>query len=209
LNFDGHRLDLRTRQLFRGATEVHLSPKAFDLLTILVENPTRAVSKTELHDRLWPATFVTEANLASLIAELRRALGDSSHAPKLIRTVRRYGYAFSGHITGHVETAPAEQTCWIVWRGHEIPMRTGENILGRDPAAAACFDFPSVSRRHARIVVTPDQVTIEDLGSKNGTMLRRQPIDGPTPIVDRDELQIGSVEMIVRILRGREATETL
>ena len=56
---------------------------------------------------------------------------------------------------------------------------------------------------------TPDQVTIEDLGSKNGTMLRRQPIDGPTPIVDRDELQIGSVEMIVRILRGREATETL
>jgi len=209
LNFDGHRIDLRTRQLFRGTTEVHLTPKAFDLLQVLVENPTRALSKAELHDRLWPATFVTEANLASLVAELRRALGDSSHAPKLIRTVRRFGYAFSGQLTGGADTAPGPQTCWIVWRGHEIPMHSGENVLGRDPAASACFDFPSVSRRHARIIVTADRVTIEDLGSKNGTLVREERVNGPTPLLDRDELQIGSVRMTIRILRGREATETL
>lgn len=209
MKFEGHRLDLRTRQLFRGTTEVHLSPKAFDLLQFLVENQTRAVSKTELHDRLWPATFVTEANLASLVAELRRALGDSSRAPKIIRTVRRFGYAFCGQMTGEVEAAPARPSCWIVWRGHEIPMHEGENIVGRDPAAAACFDFPSVSRQHARITVAPDGVTVEDLGSKNGTLLRQERITGPTRLVDLDELQIGSVRIIVRLIRGAETTQTV
>jgi DNA-binding winged helix-turn-helix (wHTH) protein len=209
LNFEGHRLDLLTRQLFRGETEVHLSPKAYDLLQILVENQSRALSKSELHDRLWPATFVTEANLASLVAELRRALGDPSRAPKIIRTVRRFGYAFSGRITGDVETAPARRSCWIVWRGHEIPMHEGENIVGRDPAAAACFDFPSVSRQHARITVAPDGVTVEDLGSKNGTLLRQERITGPVPLADLDELQIGSVRIVVRVIRGAETTQTV
>jgi len=209
LEFDGHRLDLGTRQLFRGSTEVHLSPKAFDLLQILVANPTRALSKTELHDRLWPDTFVTEANLASLVAELRRALADQSAAPKFIRTVRRYGYAFCGQLTGEVETPPRRPTCWIVWRGHEIPMHEGENILGRDPAAEASFDLPSVSRRHARITVAGDSVTVEDLGSKNGTLVRTERITGPTPITDLDELQIGSVRIVVRVLRGGEPTQTV
>ena len=69
--------------------------------------------------------------------------------PKIIRTVSRFGYAFSGQITGEVEAAPARRTCWIVWRGHEIPMQEGENIVGRDPPPPPCFDFPSVSRQHA------------------------------------------------------------
>jgi FHA domain-containing protein len=167
------------------------------------------MSKTELHDRLWPATFVTEANLASLVAELRRALGDPSRDPKVIRTVRSFGYAFCGHITGEVEAAPAQPSCWIVWRGREIPMHEGENIVGRDPAAAARFDFPSVSRLHARITVTPDGVTVEDLGSKNGTLLRQERITGPTRLVDFDELQIGSVRIIVRVIRGAEPTQTV
>lgn len=209
LNFEGHRLDVRTRQLFRGTTEVHLSPKAFDLLQILVENHARALSKQELHDRLWPDTFVTEANLASLVAELRRALGDPSRAPRIIRTVRRFGYAFSGQITGEVEAAPARPSCWLVWRGHEIPMHQGDNIVGRDSAAAACFDFPSVSRRHARITVAPDGVTVEDLGSKNGTLLRQEQVTEPMQVVDLDELQFGSVKVILRMIRGAESTQTV
>src|SRR4030095_2060347 len=118
---------------------------------MLAENPTRAVSKSELHHHLWPATFVSEANLASLIAELRRALGDHSRVPRFIRTVRRFGYAFCAAVTGEAAAAPRGQNCWIVWRGHEIPMHDGENILGRDPGVTASFDSPSVSRRHARI----------------------------------------------------------
>jgi DNA-binding winged helix-turn-helix (wHTH) protein len=208
LNFGEYRLDVRTRQLFRGTTEVHLSPKAFDLLQMLAENPTRAVSKSELHHHLWPATFVSEANLASLIAELRRALGDHSRVPRFIRTVRRFGYAFCAEVTGEADAAPRGQNCWIVWRGHEIPMHDGENILGRDPGVTASFDSPSVSRRHARITVSRDGVTVEDLGSKNGTMLRSKRITGPVRLADHDELQIGSVCVIVRVMGHGESTET-
>ena len=71
-------LDCDTRQLLRDGSEVHLSPKAFELLAILLANQPRAVSKTELQERLWPSTFVEETNLAGLVAEIRRALGDSA-----------------------------------------------------------------------------------------------------------------------------------
>ena len=72
VTFGGYCLDLGTRQLLHGETEVRLSPKAFDLLHVLIDNRTRAVSKEELHDRLWKDTYVTEANLAVLVTELRR-----------------------------------------------------------------------------------------------------------------------------------------
>ena len=74
VTFGGFCLDLATRQLLHGETDVGLSPKAFDLLHVLIDNRTRAVSKAELHDRLWKDTYVTDANLAVLVAELRRAL---------------------------------------------------------------------------------------------------------------------------------------
>jgi DNA-binding winged helix-turn-helix (wHTH) protein len=209
IRFGGHRLEIGARQLFRGNTEIHLSPKAFDLLQALIEHRTRALSKTELHDRLWPGTFVTEANLASLIAELRRALEDPPRAPKFVRTVHRFGYAFCGQLDGEdAPQAPASQTSWIVWRGEEIPLRIGENIIGRDPGAAVRIDFPSVSRRHARLEVLPDAVTVEDLGSKNGTLVRQARINGKTRLEDLDELQVGSARMTVRIMRGGEPTQT-
>ena len=209
LQFGAYRLDVGTRQLFRGDTEIHLSPKAFDLLQALVDHRTRAVSKAELHDRLWPGTFVTEANLASLVAELRRALDDPPRASRFVRTVHRFGYAFCGQVSGDAaEPTPGTHTSWIVWKGEEIPLRLGENIIGRDPGVAVRIDSPSVSRRHARLDVVPGGVTVEDLGSKNGTLVQQARIRGKTPLADLDELQIGSARMIVRIMRGTEPTQT-
>jgi DNA-binding winged helix-turn-helix (wHTH) protein len=209
VQFGDYRLDVGARQLFRGNTAVHLSPKAFDLLQALIEHRIRAVSKAELHDRLWPGTFVTEANLASLVAELRRALEDPPRASKFIRTVHRYGYAFCGQMAGDpAERGPGAHTSWIVWKGEEIPLRIGENIIGRDPGVAVRIDFPSVSRRHARLDVLPDGVTVEDLGSKNGTLVKQTRISGKTRLEDLDELQVGSARMIVRIMRGSEPTQT-
>ena len=208
LTFGGHRLDVGTRQLFRGVTEVHISPKAFDLLRLLVDHRTRALSKEEIHDALWPGTFVTEANLASLIAELRRALDDNPRAPKFIRTVHAFGYAFCGEVDGQRAAAPS-QTCWIIWREKEIPVSEGENVIGRDADCAVRVDAPSVSRRHARIVVSADGATVEDLGSKNGTLVRSRPVAGVVPLSDLDELQVGSVKMVVRIMRGAERTQTV
>jgi DNA-binding winged helix-turn-helix (wHTH) protein len=209
LTFGGHRLDLGARQLFRGATEVHLSPKAFDLLRLLVEKRPQAVSKRELHDHLWPGTFVTDANLASLIAELRRALDDQPRPSRFLRTVHGFGYAFCGEVDGDSAAEPHSGTCWIVWRGQEIPLQNGANIIGRDADAAVRVDFPSVSRRHARIVVSSDGATLEDLGSKNGTLVRNQRIAGTVPLADLDELQVGSVRMVMRIMHGAETTQTI
>ena len=208
MTFGDFRLDAAARQLFRGAAEVRLSPKAFDLLNLLVDNRTRAVSKAEIHDALWPDTFVTEANLASLIAELRRGLDDRPQAPRYIRTVHRFGYAFCSDIGGAV--APAtDSTCWVVFNDEEIPLRAGENIIGRDPLAAVRLDFPSVSRRHAKIVVAGTSVSLEDLGSKNGTFLRSERVTAPAALADLDDVRIGSVKITVRLMRDGALTQTI
>ena len=91
-------LDYGTRQLLVDGDEIHLSPKAFELLAILLDNRPRAVSKAELQERLWPSTFVEETNLAGLVAEIRRALGDSATRPVFLRTVYRFGYRFVGEV---------------------------------------------------------------------------------------------------------------
>src|SRR5262245_9278349 len=91
LRFGDFTFNGETRQLLRGSEEVHLSPKAFELLKILIEQRPRALSKQELHERLWPDTFVSEVNLASLIAEIRAALGDTAQNSIFIRTARRFG----------------------------------------------------------------------------------------------------------------------
>src|SRR5262245_14273162 len=87
-------LDTDCRELRRGLEPVRLSPKALQLLQILVTERPRALSKADLQDRLWPETFVVEKNLANLISEVREALGDDPSNPRFIRTVPRYGYAF-------------------------------------------------------------------------------------------------------------------
>jgi DNA-binding winged helix-turn-helix (wHTH) protein len=209
LTFGGYCLDIAARRLMRGTNEVRLSPKAFDLLQFLIENRARALSKTEIHDRLWPGTFVTDATLAVLMAELRKALGDRAEAPAFIRTVRRFGYAFCAEITRAVDAPVAGRTCWIVWNGREIALEPGENIIGRDRDVAVRLELPSVSRRHARIIVSSRDAFVEDLGSKNGTLLRNERLDGAARLADLDELRVGSAVLVVRILSGNVKTQTV
>ena len=66
-----------TRQLSRDGADVHLTPKAFDLLGVLIDAAPSVVTKTELHQTLWPKSFVSDATLVGLIKEVRRALEDS------------------------------------------------------------------------------------------------------------------------------------
>jgi len=94
VSFGGFVLDWDSRELRRGAEPVRLSPKALQLLQILVTERPNALSKVDLQNRLWPDTFVVEKNLANLISEIREALGEDPLDPRFIRTVPRYGYAF-------------------------------------------------------------------------------------------------------------------
>src|ERR1700730_17088009 len=88
-------LNAETRQVWRNEKEVHLSPKAFELLMLLVTDRPRALSKRELHEAIWPATFVTDDSLARLIAEIRAAIGDDAREARFVRTVYGFGYAFT------------------------------------------------------------------------------------------------------------------
>lgn len=211
IRFDAFTLDTDTRQLGRGRDEVHLSPKAFDLLVLLVEHRPRALAKTELLQRLWPNTFVSEENLPTLIHEIRRALGDDSRAQRFVRTLHRFGYAFSGAANDETNAAgPPRAVAGMFWivADTQIALREGENLLGREPGATVWFDRPGVSRRHARITVKDDQATLEDLGSRNGTFLRGQRLVAPATLHDGDEVRLGPVSVTFRVRRTTGPTET-
>src|SRR5262249_60931613 len=87
-------IDTKARELRRRGEPIALSPKAFELLLILLECRPTAVSKRTLQDRLWPKTVVVEKNLTNLIAEIRKAIGDKPSAPRFICTLQRFGYAW-------------------------------------------------------------------------------------------------------------------
>jgi len=104
LQFGDFTLDEATRGLRRGAEVVHISPKAFQLLALLIAQRPKAISKSELQQKLWPSSFVVEANLGNLVAEARAALDDDPKSPQFIRTVYGFGYSFCGEAR-EIETA--------------------------------------------------------------------------------------------------------
>jgi len=203
-------LDTNTRQLRRNEREVTLPPKAFQLLSLLVENRSRAMSRQELHEQLWPSTFVLETNLAGLIAEVRRALEDAADAPSYIRTVQRFGYQFiadAQEAEGTTEIGMAT-TYWLVWQTRQVSLSAGENIVGRSPDASVWIDADGVSRRHARIVVRDNDATLEDLGSKNGTFVGAVQVTTPWRLTDGDQIRLGSVVLTFRVPQPPGTTNT-
>ena len=211
LRFGEFTLDPLTRQLRRGADEIHVSPKAFALLLELVERRPNALTKAALQESLWPGTFVVEANLSNLIAEIRAALEDDVRHPRFIRTVHGFGYAFCGTVSGDraADAAPvAAPRCVLVQSGRLYPLTEGENVLGREGDAASWFDSTSVSRRHARIVVTEGKALLEDLASKNGTFLGDVRVSAPVPLEDGTEIRLGSLLVTFRWTLAHPSTET-
>ena len=209
--FGEFTLDARTRRLLKGAEEIHLSPKAFELLMLLVGNRARAVSKAELHQRIWPSSFVQETNLATLIAEIRRALDDAADEPRFIRTAHRFGYWFIGTVHELGDGTPAVRPApryWLIWDTRQMPLFDGENVLGRAPDAAVWIDAPGVSRHHARIRLEGDDAVLEDLGSKNGTYLAGERVQAPSRLTDGDRIRLGAVVVTFRIPPPAGSTET-
>src|SRR5262245_1179903 len=200
------RFDSVRREVRRGVDRVHLSPKAFELLGVLLDRRPRAVSKDELFTLLWPTTFVTEASLAVLVAEIRRELRDDARVPRYLRTVHGFGYAFSAD--GVAQSEDDAAVFRLIWGCREVALSPGESILGRDSDAAVCIDDATVSRHHARILVQGGQAQLEDLGSKNGTWVRGTRITGSLLLSDRDDLRVGSVPMTFRCFSAEPATET-
>jgi DNA-binding winged helix-turn-helix (wHTH) protein len=212
IHFGEFALDRETRQLLRGDEVLHLVPKAFDFLDFLLSQKPRVVSRERIRDRMWPGTFVSESTLATVVNEVRAALGDDPKHPRFIRTVRGHGYAFFGETVSGAPEVPRSPrrgvSCRLVLDDREVALREGENLLGREEDGVLWIDAPTVSRRHARIVVAGGSAVLEDLGSKNGTRLKGVRLTAPVPLADGDEIWLGEVPLTFRVLGVGHPTRT-
>jgi len=102
-------LDAGRRTLSRADSPVSVTPKAFDVLLFLAQNPNRLVTKEELLQAVWGDTFVEEGNLTQYISHLRKALGDNTEDTRLIVTIARKGYQFTANVTVAEAADPAEE----------------------------------------------------------------------------------------------------
>jgi len=191
--FDGGR-----RLLLRGPEVVHVSPKAFQLLELLLARRPDAVSKAEIQEALWPRTFVSETNLPALVNEVRNALGDHARGAEFVRTVHGFGYAFEARVHELGASEPAAFRHVLLWGNAEIALSEGPSVVGRERVADVWIGHPSVSREHARITVEGSAAFLEDLGSRNGTLRGSETVQGRVALADGDELRLGNVLLVYR-----------
>jgi DNA-binding winged helix-turn-helix (wHTH) protein len=218
VRFSRFVLDVERRLLLEDDRPVHLSPKAYEMLVLLAERSPAAVSKTEIRDRLWPDTFVADVGLATVVNELRKALGERGRGPGLLRTVHGFGYAFEGgaRLEQEASAAPAlagamaaHCRAWLLRDNREYPLEHGDNTIGRTGDVRVRVDDATVSRRHATIAVDGARATVEDLGSKNGTFVRGRRITAREVVADGDVIRFGDVETVFRNLDAPSATATV
>ena len=207
LRFAEFDLDPEARLLRRGGEDLHLGPKAFDLLALLIDRRPRVLTKAQLMEALWPRTSVTEANVTNLVGELRTVLGDDPKQPRFVRTAFGVGYAFAGQVQGEVRPKPAQAGPRLLTPGLELLLAEGENVLGRDEALTR-VDLPGVSRHHARLVIQDGVATVEDLGSKNGTFVNGSDAVGIAPLTDGDKVALGRTIFVFRVGGAEDRTRT-
>jgi len=199
LRFGEFTLDTDLRQLRSGGTDRHLSPQGFELLHLLIDQRPRALSKREIHERLWPNASYSDATLSSLIAEVRRALSETAVAQVFLHTVPRFGYAFRGDAYEAGPPTPprinGRVRGWLVLPSGPLSLRDGEYVLGRNEDVTVRFDSLTVSRHHARIRVSRESATIEDLHSRNGTFVNGERLTDAVPLADGDEIALGLITL--------------
>jgi DNA-binding winged helix-turn-helix (wHTH) protein len=188
LSFDGGR-----RVLHRGAGQVHLSPKGFQLLALLLSRRPDAVSKTEITETLWPGAVGSEGNLATIVSEVRHAL-DEGAPGAWVRTLHGFGYAFDGE----VREVPEVVRHLLVRGCQEVQLGPGGNTLGREREAAVRIGHPSVAHEHARIFVTGDQAELENLAGEASTFRGGEAVRNRVVLNDGDEIRVGAVTLTYR-----------
>lgn len=215
--FDAYVFDSDLRVLMRDGSRIHLTPKAFDLLHLLLERRPRPVPGQDIMDHLWPGCFVARGNLANLVLEVRTALGDDGRTARYIRTVHRFGYVFEGAVqgdapstdagSGEAAAPPGRSLFRLLMEDGQVSLAEGATTLGRCLDCTVTLPSTTVSRCHARIVLSAGQATLEDLQSKNGTFVNGARIDRVTALTDGDRIRLGGVPMVYRLIR-QTATDT-
>jgi DNA-binding winged helix-turn-helix (wHTH) protein len=205
--FGPFRLDLESGELRKEAEEITLEPRVFALLAYLTENAGRVIPREELLEKLWPDTHVTDASLSQAVASLRDALDDDVREPLYLVTLPRRGYKFVAKVSEQrAATAGAHH---ILYGLQDFILAPGDNVIGRSGDAAVRIRSDDVSRHHARVVISSDHARIEDLGSRNGTIVNGQRIQQPRELNDGDEIVIGGAKLVFQISRATRSTATV
>ena len=192
--------------LVRDGDEIPLTHKSRELLLLFLHNPGRLLKREEITEKVWPDVAVTDDALRFQVGELRKALGVKGET--YIQTIRGEGYRWEAPVKAAADRPlrPAEVSgsprpvprFRLVLDSREIQLLEGENVVGRDPDAALWIDHSSVSRKHARIMISQGKATLEDLDSKNGTHCNGKKIARRTPLSDGDEIRVGPETMVFR-----------
>jgi DNA-binding winged helix-turn-helix (wHTH) protein len=205
-------IDAGARTLSSTERAVHLTRKAFDLLLLLIERQPNAVSKEQIYAHLWPDTFVAESAIQTLVHEIREAIDDRELQQSWICTVHGIGYRFAGHVLASnaapSPTSPGRPAAWLLGESIRVALHAGENIVGRGLEDVIEVEAPTISRRHARIIIA-DSVTLEDLGSKNGTWLEDERLTAPRALADGDIVRRGSATFTFRLVRQPKSTKSV
>jgi DNA-binding winged helix-turn-helix (wHTH) protein len=204
--------DTKSREFLRGSSQVHLSPKAYELLHLLIAQRPRVLTKAELMEALWPDTFVVEGNLPVIVAELRSAIGSRpTVAASVIKTHHGIGYSFAVPVQASNSKLPLDldgPRAELKIGRRRIALGPGDNEIGRDPECDIHINDASVSRGHARITIAGAVATLIDHGSKNGTKVNGTLIETPVELQDGDELTFGQVSAHYQIAR-RDSDSTM
>jgi len=199
-------------RISRDDEVVQLRPRAMDVLACLAVAAGKLATKRDLIDAVWRTEFVSEHALTQVIAELRAALGDDARKPVYIENIPRRGYRLVAEVIPVAASMPVARHASVPFKlqGHDrdYPLSQGINIIGRTDDADIAIDRTEVSRCQARIVVSGTSATIEDLGSKNGTYLNGERLQGPAPLTNGDEIWIGRSVARLRFLVEGEPTMT-
>jgi DNA-binding winged helix-turn-helix (wHTH) protein len=182
---------------------VHLRPKLMDLLVHLARHAGAVIAKDDIIAGVWDKEFMAESVLTRSITELRQALGDSADEPRYIETIAKRGYRVIASVERLAAASPSSgqpSVFRLVMGERVIALQDGENNIGRDPASAVRIDSIDVSRRHARIVVASGRAVLEDLGSRNGTYLRGERLEAASELANGDEIGIGAVLLVFRVV---------
>jgi DNA-binding winged helix-turn-helix (wHTH) protein len=211
VRFGLFELDAKTGELRRKGAKVALQDQPFQVLAMLLARPGELVTRDELRQKLWAdAVFVDfDHGLNKAVGKIRRALGDLAESPRFVETLERRGYRFIAPVERVPAIPPAVPdptapalVVRLVWNDRAIPLAHGTHFIGRDPASAIWIDSSVVSRRHARLMIDDAAITLEDLGSRNGTFVNDDRIDDVRRLVDGDEIRVGPARLILHAARS-------
>ncbi len=197
--FGPFRLDVQAGELRRGQERLEIRPKVFDLLVYLIEHRGTLLTKETLLEEVWGDVVVSETSLSRTVADLRELLGDDADEPRYVQTTRKRGYKFVAPVE-EIRAAPKVESSSPFTLLHDTrryPLREGDQLIGRGEEVEIPLFTALTSRHHARVRVAGETVTVEDLGSMNGTRVNGQPLTGAVELKQGDEIEIGGERLVL------------